>query len=56
MAVLALYVTSNHKPNCEYRIARNFRGLKFLWISLPQSFQDLIFADGVRIYSLPHLF
>ena len=56
MAVLALYVTSNHKLNCEYRIARNFQGLKFSRISLPQTFRNLIFEDGVRIYSLPHQF
>ena len=29
-----------------YRIARNFRGLKFLWIGLPENFHDFIFADG----------
>ena len=29
-----------------YRIARNFRGLKFSWIGLPENFRDFIFADG----------
>ena len=31
-----------------YRIARNFRGLKFSRISLSQTFRDLIFEDCVR--------
>ena len=31
-----------------YRIARNFRGLKFSQISLAQTFRDLIFEDCVR--------
>ena len=30
-----------------YRIARNFRGLKFSRISLAQTFRDLIFEDCV---------
>ena len=32
----------------EYRIARNFRGLKFSRMSLAQTFRDLIFEDCVR--------
>ena len=31
-----------------YRIARNFRGLKFSRMSLAQTFRDLIFEDCVR--------
>ena len=31
-----------------YRIARNFRGLKFSRISLSQTFRDLIFEDCIR--------
>ena len=33
---------------CIYRIARNFRGLKFSRMSLAQTFRDLIFEDCVR--------
>ena len=31
---------------CDYRIARNFRGLKFSRFGLPENFRDFIFADG----------
>ena len=31
-----------------YRIARNFRGLKFSRMSLARTFRDLIFEDCVR--------
>ena len=30
----------------QYRIARNFRGLKFSRIGRPEDFRDFIFADG----------
>ena len=35
-------------PRCLYiyRIARNFRGLKFSRIGLPENFRNFIFADG----------
>ena len=34
----------------EYRIARNFRGLKFSRMSPDQTFRDLIFEDYVARY------
>ena len=39
---LITYVKQN------YRIARNFRGLKFSRMSLARTFRDLIFEDCVR--------
>ena len=37
----------------EYRIARNFRGLKFSRIALQQIFRNLIFEDSIRMYVCP---
>ena len=44
----AYYCVNNCTSIQVYRIATNFRGLKFSRMSLAQTFRDLIFEDCVR--------